>query len=99
MRAEPPRPRAVALAYDAERDDAPRVVAVGAGHTAAAIIALAQKHGVPIRHDPELVAVLATLEVDSLIPPALYAVVAEVLAYVFRVKQRAAPAPTRPPLP
>jgi len=99
MPPDPTRPRAVALRYDAERDDAPRVIAAGAGLTAEAIVALAQKHGVPIRHDPALVAALATLEVDSLIPPALYAVVAEVLAYVFRVKQRAAPPPTRPPTP
>lgn len=89
MPAAPQRPRAVALAYDAERDDAPRVVASGAGLTAEAIVALAQQHGVPIRHDPALVTALASLEVDALIPPQLYAVVAEVLAYVFRVRQRA----------
>jgi flagellar biosynthesis protein len=93
--AQKERRRAVALDYDAEKDEAPRVVATGQGRMAEQIIALAQANDVPIREDPVLVAALSTLELDSVIPPQLYAVVAEVLAYVYRVRDRRQQALTR----
>ena len=99
-------PRAVALGYDAEKDEAPRVLASGEGHIAERIIAIAQEHGIPIREDPVLTAALATVDLDTTIPPELYAVVAEVLAYVYRVKEHKlhpqtpiAPVVSAPPLP
>lgn len=82
------RRRAVALGYNAGQDVAPRVVAAGQGALAERIIALAQTNGVPLREDPVLIAALATLDLDQVIPPELYAVVAEVLAYVYRVRER-----------
>ncbi len=82
------RQNAVALGYDAEKDSAPRVLASGQGAVAEKIIALARQNGILIKEDPLLVAALAVLEVDTLIPPELYSVVAEVLAYVYRVQQR-----------
>lgn len=88
LRARLTSPRAVALGYDASRDAAPRVVATGQGHIAEQIVAAAKTHGVPIREDPVLVAALATVDLDATIPPELYAVVAEVLAFVYRIKQR-----------
>lgn len=89
VRPDTGRPRAVALGYDAESDDAPRVLASGEGLIAEKIIALAKEHGVHLREDPALVAALATVDVDATIPPELYAVVAEVLAYVYRIKRKA----------
>lgn len=80
--------RAVALGYDAEKDEAPRVLASGEGHIAERIIAIAKEHGILIREDPVLTAALATVDLDTTIPPQLYSVVAEVLAYVYRVKER-----------
>ncbi len=88
LRARLTGPRAVALGYEAGRDVAPRVVATGQGHIAEQIIAAAKAHAVPIREDPVLVAALATVDLDATIPPELYAVVAEVLAFVYRIKQR-----------
>ncbi len=82
------RPRAVALGYDAETDEAPRVLASGEGPVAERIIAIAKENGIFLREDPVLVAALATIDLDTTIPPELYAVVAEVLAYVYRVKER-----------
>jgi flagellar biosynthesis protein len=82
------RPRAVALGYDAEKDEAPRVLASGEGKVAEKIIALAQANGIPIRNDPALAAALATVDLDATIPPELYTVVAEVLAFVYRVRQK-----------
>ncbi len=81
-------PRAVALGYDAEHDPAPRVLATGQGEIAERIITLARENNIPIREDPVLAAALATVDLGTLIPPELYSVVAEVLAYVYRVKGR-----------
>ena len=52
------------------------------------IIALAQEHDVPIRQDPNLVSMLGQLQVGQMIPPELYPVVAEVLAFVYRLKDK-----------
>ena len=82
------RPRAVALGYDSGKDEAPRVLASGEGLMAERILAIAKEHGILIREDPMLAAALATVDLDTTIPPELYAVVAEVLAYVYRVKER-----------
>ena len=81
-------PRAVALGYDAGKDEAPRVLAAGEGRVAERIMAIAQEHGILIREDPVLAAALSTIDLDTTIPPELYTVVAEVLAYVYRVKER-----------
>jgi len=82
------RRRAVALSYDAAAMPAPTISAVGQGEVAERIIALAKEHQVPIRHDPDLIVLLAPLDIGQIIPPELYAVVAELLAFVYRLKQR-----------
>jgi flagellar biosynthesis protein len=83
------RRRAVALHYDARAYAAPRVVAAGAGAVADNILRLAQEYNVPVHEDRDLVALLAQLDVGAIIPPELYAAVAEVLAFVYRLKLRA----------
>lgn len=77
----------MALSYDAAAMPAPTVSATGQGEIAARIIAVAKENNVPIRHDPDLVALLAQLDVGQIIPPELYALVAEVLAFVYRLKK------------
>ncbi|NIA15971.1 MAG: hypothetical protein GWP08_18055, partial [Nitrospiraceae bacterium] len=79
------RRKAVALRYDGEQDSAPRVIAKGAGVVADRILALAAEHGVHVHNDPDLVAVLSRLDLDTLIPGDLYQAVAEVLAFVYRL--------------
>jgi len=74
------REKAVALRYDAERDAAPRVTAKGAGLLAQRIIEIAKQNGIYIHDDPDLVAVLSKLDVETQIPEPLYRAVAEVLA-------------------
>lgn len=88
--------KAVALKYEAAKREAPEVVASGRGQVAEQIIALAKAHGIHIKQDPDLVEVLSRLDIGDVIPPELYAVVAEVLAFVYRVnaKQRAPHGPT-----
>jgi flagellar biosynthesis protein len=82
------RTQAVALGYDPEKDVAPRVLATGKGVVAEQILAIAREQGILIREDPILAAALANVEIDTVIPPELYALVAEVLAYVYRVQGR-----------
>ena len=76
------RRAAVALQYDAATDNAPRVIAKGRGQVAEKIMALAREHGIPMREDPELVQMLTQIDLDQTIPPSLYKVVAELLAFV-----------------
>ncbi|MDY6823767.1 MAG: EscU/YscU/HrcU family type III secretion system export apparatus switch protein [Thermodesulfobacteriota bacterium] len=80
-------PKAVALQYRPHKDNAPRVTAKGTGVTAEKIIALARQHHVPLRNDPDLVEVLSMLDLEAEIPPGIYVVVAELLAYIYRLNE------------
>jgi len=77
--------KAVALKYRAQSDSAPRLAVKGRGELADRIIAVAKEHGVPIHEDGDLVEILAGLEIDKEVPPKLYKVVAELLAFIYRV--------------
>jgi flagellar biosynthetic protein FlhB len=80
---------AVALHYDRATMSAPKVVAKGAALVAQRIKDLARDHGVPVLENPPLARTLYRLvEIDSEVPPDLYIAVAEVLAFVYGVKQR-----------
>lgn len=79
--------RAVALTYDPANADAPVVTAAGEGLVADEIIRRAREAGVPVTEDPRLAAVLSQIDVGQVIPPELYAVIAEVLAYVYRLEE------------
>ena len=88
-RRDPPaRSVAAALRYAPPQDAAPRVTAKGRGRIAEKIIALAGQYGIPIQEDPELVEILATLDLQQEIPPECYAAVAEILAFVYSLNQR-----------
>ena len=91
----PPRRNAAAIAYDAQdarRHRSPRVVAKGQGLVADEIIERARSAGVPVHESRELAALLTQVDLDQHIPPALYVAVAEVLAWVYRLEGRGAPA-------
>lgn len=75
---------AVALKYEKDRDDAPRVVATGKDKIAEQIIAIAREHGIEIHRDEDLAEVLSKIDLDSLIPFEAYATVAEILSYIYR---------------
>jgi len=78
------RNKAVALKYRSGADSAPRVVASGRGLIADRILELARACNVPIHEDPDLVEVLARLDLYEEIPPETYLLVAEVLAFIYR---------------
>lgn len=82
------RRKAVALRYDQEQEDAPRLVAKGRGYRADKIVEIAREHGIHVYEDPDLVTLLAQLDVDAAIPAGLYRAVAEVLAFVYRLNGR-----------
>ena len=80
-------PRAAALKYRPDRDSAPRITAKGSGLVAKKIIDLARRNGIPIKEDPALIQVLSKLDLNQEIPPAIYLVVAEILAFVYSLNQ------------
>jgi flagellar biosynthetic protein FlhB len=79
---------AVALEYRRAEMVAPRVVAMGLDHMAARIRKVARDHGVPIVENVALARALhQSVDVGDTIPAALFGAVAEVLAYLVRLKQ------------
>ncbi len=91
---------AVALRYDGERMRAPRVVAKGLDLVAARIRGVATQHEVPLVSVPVLArALYHTTRIGQEIPAALYVAVAQVLAYVYRVREAAADTGDVPPPP
>lgn len=79
---------AVALQYQRGAMMAPVVVAKGADHVAAKIRELAREHGVPIvENKPLAQALFKGTEVGDVIPAELFGAVAEVLAYLVRIRQ------------
>lgn len=84
MTAQESGKQAIALYYD--QLTAPKVTAKGAGDLADKIIALALENDVPIREEPELVQLLAKVELGDEIPELLYVAVAEIIAFVYMLK-------------
>jgi len=79
---------AIALEYRRESMTAPRVLAKGADHMAQKIRERALQHGVPmVENKPLARSLYATAEAGDVIPAPLFAAVAEVLAYLVRVKR------------
>jgi len=68
--------------------ETPEVVAKGYGTVAHNIIDQAREHGIYIHESPELVEMLMKVDLDAEIPPALYAVVAELLAWLYGIESR-----------
>ena len=65
-------------------------MAKGEGLLADRILALARQHGIPVEHDPDLLAALQPLDVDRVLPPELFRAVALMLAALYRANGRQA---------
>ena len=85
------RQAAIALKHNLGQEAAPRVVAKGYGAVAEKIMKLAFENDVRVRHDPDLIEVLAAVEVDCEIPIEAFAAVAEILSYVYQANGRMPP--------
>ncbi len=79
--------RAVALTYSPDQDSAPMVSAKGSGLLAQKILDIARERDIPIRKDPDLIDLLASVDLMEEIPPALYTAIAEVLAFIYNVNE------------
>ena len=79
--------KAVALKYEPRKDNAPQVTAKGKGEIAEKIIQIAREHNIFVKNDPDLIEILACLDIHQEIPPHLYVVVAELLAFVYSLNR------------
>ncbi|GAB6073050.1 EscU/YscU/HrcU family type III secretion system export apparatus switch protein [Venenivibrio stagnispumantis] len=80
--------KAVALKYEREKDNAPKVVAKGKGVIAEKIIQTAKENGVYIKEDKYLVEMLSNLELYEEIPEELYKVVAKIFIFLYTQVRR-----------
>lgn len=94
---------AVALKYDEKTMAAPHVIAKGADLNALRIRDMAKLHQVPVLQSPMLArALFAHTEINQQVPAALFTAVAQVLAYVYRLRaalRGQGPMPGQPPKP
>jgi flagellar biosynthetic protein FlhB len=81
---------AVALEWDEITMDAPILTCKGADLMARRIRELAREHNIPIMENPPLArALYEKVELDSPVPPNLYSAVAQVIAFIYKLKNRA----------
>lgn len=81
------RKQAAVLQYDAVRDAAPVVVALGQGLLAERIIEKARESDVPVVENTGLSQMLQALSVGDAIPPKLYQAVAQVFVFIYHMDQ------------
>lgn len=75
---------AIALNYDGDR--APTVLASGQAELAEEILAIAREHEIPIYENPDLAALLTSLSLGDEVPPELYQIIAEIIAFAFYIQ-------------
>lgn len=80
--------KAVALKYDDQKNKAPQVTAKGFGSIAEKIIEIAEKNGILVHRDSDMIEVLSRLEVGDEIPEYLYKAIAEILAFVYKLNKK-----------
>ena len=80
--------KAVALKYNAEVDNAPKLITKGEREIAEKIIKVAKEHGIPIFEDPYLVSILYKLDFYEEIPEEVYEAVAAILATVYKAVRK-----------
>ena len=80
---------ACALKYDAEEMDSPMLIAKGTELIAKKIIDIAKEHNVPVIENPPVArALFRMVDINMPIPPELYKAVAEILMFVYKMKNK-----------
>jgi flagellar biosynthesis protein len=79
--------RVAALKYDQGENNAPKVVAAGAGYTAQRILQVAMENGIAIYHDDSAATLLSKLEVGQEIPSELYQIVVDIYIYLLELAE------------
>ena len=88
---------AVALKYDAEKGGAPMLLAKGSDFLALKIREIGEKHNILLLESPALArSIYHSTELEQEIPAGLYLAVAQVLAYVYQIRQHQAGKGKRP---
>ena len=82
---------AVALGYDAKKDNAPKVLAKGGGFIAEKIIQIAIDEGIEIHQDADLLQILKAIDIDSDIPIEAFSAVAEIISYIYEANGKQLP--------
>jgi flagellar biosynthetic protein FlhB len=83
---------AIALQYQPEKNAAPMVLAMGMDLIAQKIKEVAKEHGIPLVENPPLArALYATAEIEREIPAEHYRAVAEIISYVYKLKNKSLP--------
>ena len=75
---------AVALGYDRQKDNAPKVLAKGQGEIAEKIIEIARANNIEIRQDADLLQILKAVDINQEIPLEAFAAVAEIISYIYQ---------------
>lgn len=79
--------QSLALKWDREKDDAPRLIAAGKGPLADRIVSLALEAGIPVQENEILVEAMADISVGSEVPPELYRLAAEVYLFLMNLEK------------
>ena len=80
-----PIQKAVALKYDIDKDNAPKIVAKGKAETASNIIKIAKENNIPIKKDEDLLELLSQIDIDKEIPASMYKAVAEIFSFIYEL--------------
>jgi len=78
---------ACALKYEPEKMESPKLLAKGTELFAKKIISIAREHGIPVIENPPVArAIFRMVELNATIPPELYKAVAEILIFVYNLR-------------
>lgn len=78
----------IALKFDPETDDAPKILFKGEGSAAEAILSIAEDHGIPVKEDPVLAGFLKELPQGEVIPENLYKIVSVIFSILYREDEK-----------
>ena len=79
--------QAIAIQYDKDSKKAPMIIASGKGAVAEKILNIAEENEIPMVQDKKLSKLLSSIKIKSEIPPKLFKLVAEILAFIFYLEK------------
>lgn len=83
--------KSLALKWNREKDEAPRLIAAGKGPLADRIVSLALEAGIPVQENKGLTEALSEFSPGCEIPPDLYQMAAEVYIFLMELDQSESP--------
>lgn len=80
--------KAIALHYNKEQDNAPKILTKGKGNLAEQIIKIAELNNVPLYEDKILSEILDKINIGYEIPEYLFEIIAELYAFTYQLMQK-----------